>query len=304
MNRTCLSALPGLVLAACQPAAQPNPSPVVLPPVAASTPAKPPAVPTFAAPDGVYVQVGVDAGPERSPVAWVRTVPRGVALSIGPLSGRAETASPGGVWRMRVVDPDETAMVTLRPPEQVGAPWRITVDDSPVAFEQRVGPLEARVRGQLLVGQRFVRLDQERLSPDAAVDDAYTHDVITVLEHGLVRLELPDGHGAACVVDALMPLVDEHGVPAPSPVPDVGQLGVVPYALPKLHENCDDLPPDDDAHGSDGVAYAFADAGGRVAGLLVASYMYAEIFVAPGLSRADLARMERAARTELEHQAE
>lgn len=304
MNRwTCV--LAASALAACQPATPPAPSaPVMLPPVEASPLPTPPAVTTFSPRDGVYVRLGTDAGASTF-VAWVRTTPRGVSVSVGPFSGHADAVSPGGVWRVRMSDGAEGANMTLRPPVDGTGPWRITTDDAPFAFEQHVGPLEARVRSRLLVGQRFVRLDQNRLSSDAGIDGAYTRDVITVLEHGLVRMELPDSHGAAgCVVDALMPLVGEDGVPVPSPLPATGDLGVVSYGMPKVREDCDDLSPDAGTHGDDGAARFFADVNGRVAGVLVLSYMYAEIFATPGLSATDLARIRRAARAEMERQAE
>jgi hypothetical protein len=44
---------------------------------------------------------------------------------------------------------------------------------------------------------RFVRLDQNKLGPAGPVDDALTRDTITLLEHGLVRMDLPDTHGCA-----------------------------------------------------------------------------------------------------------
>jgi hypothetical protein len=53
------------------------------------------------------------------------------------------------------------------------------------------------VRSHLAPGMRFVRLDQNKLGPAGPVDDALTRDTITLLEHGLVRMDLPDTHGCA-----------------------------------------------------------------------------------------------------------
>jgi hypothetical protein len=226
-------------------------------------------------------------------------------VSIGPFTGTAHDALPGGGWRLRMTNAgDDEGFVTLRRPAREGAPWRIAAESAPVAYEQRVGPLEARVRATLLEGQRFVRIDERRLAPGAAVDTAFTRDVITVLDHGLVRVELPDGRGAACVVDALLPAVDDHGAPVPSPLPSPGSLGIVTYGLGQMGHDCDEFDPDAPAHGSDGGARVFASADGRVSGVLVIGYMYAELFVTPSVTRSDLARMGQATRDESGHQAE
>ena len=228
-----------------------------------------------------------------------------MTLSIGPFTGTARDALPGGGWRLRMTDGgDDEGFVTLRPPAREGAPWRIAAESAPVAYEQRVGPLEARVRATLLQGQRFVRIDERRLAPGAAVDTAFTRDVLTVLDHGLVRMELPDGHGAACVVDALLPAVDDHGAPVPSPLPSAGSLGIVTYSLGKMGHDCDEFDADSPARGSDGGARVFASAGGHVPGVLVIGYMYAELFVAPSVTRVDLEQMARATRDESGRQAE
>ncbi|HEY8089980.1 MAG TPA: hypothetical protein VIF09_19095, partial [Polyangiaceae bacterium] len=236
MNPTVSRALLGVAFVACHGPAPPIAGRVSLPAVAAGTqPPSPAAVLTFASADGVYVLVGSDAGVSQL-VAWVRTMPRGISAAIGPFRGHSEVSSPGGLWPMRVANGSDGAAVTLRPPDRDGAPWRITADDLPVAYEQRIGPLEARVRARLFVGQRFVRLDRQRFEPDASIETALAHDVITVLERGLVRIELPDGPGLSCGIDALMPLVGENGVPLPSPLPPAGDLGVVDYAMPKVSQ--------------------------------------------------------------------
>jgi hypothetical protein len=98
-------------------------------------------------------------------------------------------------------------------------------------------------------------------------------------------------------------MTTEAGAPVASPLPAAGALGVVRYAMPKVG-GCDDLDPDARSHGADGNAFFFATRDGRIPGLLMVSYMYAELFVAPDCTRGDLAMMARAAKEAMEQQAE
>src|SRR6185312_709937 len=97
---------------------------------------------------------------------------------------------------------------------------------------------------------------------------------------------------------------DEQGVPLAAPLPAQGALGVVRYLMPKVKEDCDDLDPDAPAHGVDGGALFFVSRDGRIPGLLMQGYMYAEFFVAPDCTRGDVATMMHAAQEALEQQAE
>jgi hypothetical protein len=250
------------------------------------------------------VITGVDAGVGR-PSAWVRTLTAGVSLAFGPFVATA-TGAPGPAGlRATITDDGETHALTLTPPAQASAPWRIIFDGISIGYEQHVGELEARVREHLIEGQRFTRIDQRNLSSTGPIDAAKTNDVIIVLPHGLVRTELPDTPRAApCFVDALVPMASEAGAPLPSPLPAPGALGVVRYAMSKVKESCDAVDPDAQANGNDGGAFFFATRDGRIPGLLMASYMYAELFVAPDCTRGDLAMMARAAKESLEQQAE
>jgi hypothetical protein len=277
-------------------------------PDSASAPVLPapsqPGAPTFAPLDGLYLLTGGNTRSAHS-IAWARATPHGVTVSIGPFTGTAHDALPGGGWRLHLANGgDDGGFVTLRPPAREGGSWHIAAASAPVTYEQRVGPLEARMRATLLQGQRFVRIDERRLAPGAAVDTAFTRDVVTVLDHGLVRVELPDGRGAACVVDALLPAVDDHGAPVPSPLPAAGSPGVVTYSLGKMGHDCGEFDPDAPAHGLDGGVRVFASTDGHIPGLLVIGYMYAELFVSPSVTRSDLAQMGKAARDESGHQAE
>lgn len=247
---------------------------------------------------------GGDAGAGQ-PAAWVRTLTKGVSIGIGPfVTTAAGTPGPGGL-RTTVTDDRETHVMTLSPPVQPGAPWRIGFDGVSLGYEQHVEPLEAIVRERLVVGQRFTRIDQQNLSATGPLDAAKTHDVLTVLPRGLVRTELPDTPRAAgCFVDALVPMYSEQGVPLAAPLPAPGALGVVRYMMPKVKEDCDDVDPDAPAHGVDGGAFFFVSRDGRIPGLLMEGYMYAEFFVASDCTRGDVATMMRAAQEALEHQAE
>jgi len=293
-----------LLVAACTPQA-----PVTRSAIATAARSSRPAsqaapAPTFAPWDGLYVITGADAGVGQ-PTAWVRTLTTGVSLAFGPFVATASGAPGPTGLRATIADDGETHALTLAPPAQAGAPWRIVFDGTPIGYEQHVGELEARVREHLIEGQRFRRIDQRNLSDTGPIDAAKTNDVLIVLPHGLVRTELPDSpRSAPCFVDALVPMTTEAGAPLASPLPAPGALGVVRYTMPKVKESCDEVDPDAQAHGNDGGAFFFATRDGRIPGLLMASYMYAELFVAPDCTRGDLATMTRAAQDALEHQAE
>lgn len=291
------------VVVACAPPAQPvgavAPAPHPAESAAAGAPA--PAL-AFAPWDGVYL---LRSGESSHAFAWMRTLGSGVSFAIGPFVARSTAATPDGGRRLRVVDGDRTYGLALRPPGRDGLPWSVSIDGETIRYEQHVGPLEAPVRARLVEGARFVRLDQRNLGPAGPLEDALTRDVITVLPRGLVRMELPDSHGAAsCAIDALMPTLDDDGKPLPSPLPPEGALGVVAYTMLKVDEGCSGRSLDADASGIDGGLRLFADRTGWIAGALVVGYMYSEVFVAPRVSRVDLERMRRAAQEEMEHQAE
>ncbi|HTQ47556.1 MAG TPA: hypothetical protein VMI75_32595 [Polyangiaceae bacterium] len=292
-----------LVFAACTPQAPATRSAMAT--AAPSSRAPPPAAPapTFASWDGLYVITDTDAGGRST--AWVRTLTTGVSLAFGPFVVTASgVPGPAGL-RTTITDDGGTHALTLAPPAQAGAPWRLVFDGASIGFELHVGELEARVREHLIEGQRFTRIDQSKLAATGPIDAAKTNDVLVVLPRGLVRVELPDSPRAApCFVDALVPMTTDAGAPFASPLPAAGALGVVRYAMPKVTGNCADVDPDAQAHGNDGGAFFFATRDGRVPGLLMAGYMYAELFVAPDCTRGDLATMTRAAQEALERQAE
>jgi hypothetical protein len=258
--------------------------------------------PTFASWDGLYVLIGAGAGHST---ALVRTLTTGVSFAFGPFIVKASDAPGPTGLRATITEEGETHALTLAPPAQAGATWRIVFEGDPMGYEQHVGELEASVREHLVEGQRFTRIDPRNLSPTGPMAAAMTNDVLVVLPRGLVRTELPDSpRSAPCFVDALVPLMTDAGAPLASPLPAAGALGVVRYSMSKVKEDCDAVDPDAEAHGNDGGVSFFATRGGRIPGLLMASYMYAELFVAPDCTRGDLATMGRAAQEALERQAE
>jgi hypothetical protein len=294
--------------AACTPAAPPKGTPATAAPTASALPAasgaspRPAPGPTFAPWDGAYVITGADAGVGH-PMAWVRTLSSGVSLAIGTFATTA-AGTPGPAGLRATITDDEKHPLTLTPPAREGAPWRIVFDGESIGYEQHVEPLEAVVRGRLVAGQRFTRIDQRNLSATGPLDAAKTHDVLVILPRGIVRTELPDSPGAApCFIDALVPMTSEQGVPLAAPLPAPGALGIVRYGIAEV-SSCEDANPDATAHGNDGGAFFFATRDGRIPGLLMASYMYAELFVAPDCTRGDVAMMIRVAREALEQQAE
>lgn len=305
MNRTLLTIV-AVASAACTPATPAKPSSLPAPTASAAAAVQPPTSapgPTFAPWDGVYVITGADAGAGQL-TAWVRTLSTGVSLGFGPfVATAAGTPGPAGL-RAMVGDDSEKHPLTLTPPAQRDAPWRIVFDGVSIGYEQHVEPLEALVRQRLVVGQRFTRIDQRNLSATGPLDAARTNDVLVVLPHGIVRTELPDSpHATPCFIDALVPMTTEQGVPLASPLPAPGALGVVRYGMSEV-STCEDVNPDAPAHGNDGGAFLFATREGRIPGLLMAGYMFAEVFVAPDCTRGDVAMMMRAAQDALEHQAE
>jgi hypothetical protein len=88
------------------------------------------------------------------------------------------------------------------------------------------------------------------------------------------------------------------------PLPPEGAIGIVYSTLYKVAERCSDVVPDADARGVDGGLRMFAARDGRVLGVMLVGYMFAELFVAPGVTWADLDRMRSATNAEVGHQAE
>jgi hypothetical protein len=262
---------------------------------------EPPAL-TFSPWDGVYFRLPGGAPGSDSP-ALVRTLPHGVSIVVGHDGTTSTTATSGGGWAFQMTEGKETYALLLKRPEHEGLPWHLGVDGMNVDYEQRVGALEALVQSHLVVGERFVRLDRNKLGPAGPLEDALTGDAITIMEHGLVRTELPDGHGI-CTIDVLIPAFDPGNKPLPSPLPADGALGSVSYMMVKLDPGCRGRPLDGATRGLDGGLRFFADRTGSIVGVLSIGYMYSEIFVGPHVSRVDLERMGRAGQDELENQAE
>jgi hypothetical protein len=296
-----LAAIMGCGPGATAPRADPR-VPAVTPPASTDAPLARPAL-SFSPWDGVYVPVSIGGAGSNAPAWLVRTLTRGVSIVVGHDAISSTAPTSGGGWKFEMTEGKQTYALALDPPGRDGLPWRVVVDGTNLEYEQRVGALEARVRSRLVVGARFVRLDRKKLGPAGPLDEALTHDAITVMEHGLVRTELPDSRGG-CDVDVLIPALDDANRPQASALPPEGALGSVTYILGKIDEGCRGRALDAEAHGIGGGVRFFADAAGAIAGALVIGTMDSELLVAPPISRVDLERMSRATQDNLEHRAE
>ncbi len=250
-------------------------SPLPRPPVVAATSA----ALSFSPWDGVYLPKRRDGT-----FTWVRTRAEGISMWGGvDAEFKANTRTRDGGWILQILGSEDT--LTLVPPLGGGA-WRMTrqsIDETP-PDDQRVEPLEARVRARLAVGDRFVRWDRRRLARAA-------HDVITILERGRARTELLDGpKGEPCIIDAMGPALLENRDPRPMPLPDEGSLGVVYWKLYRTAAECPEPYPDPDHLGEDGEMRMFADREGRVVGIVLA-YAPGEVFVAPNVTQTDVDAM-------------
>ena len=222
--------------------------------------------------DGVYI-------PERreAKMMSVRTRASGVSMSLASdLQATTSTRTPDGGWRFDLTVDNERSSLTLTP----GEPWRAVFRPPDMVFTQHIEPLEARVRARLTVGARFTRIEQ---------DKHLTHDTITFFEHAITRSEMPDSpRSGSCFIDVLGIALDRHGAPLPAPLPKEGSLGVVNMTLYQLGQGCPEPRGDPEISGQDGRLVILADREGRVVGVAIISYMYAEPFIAADVAQREL----------------
>ncbi len=244
----------------------------------------------FAPWDGIYV-----SKQREDAFLWVRTRASGISAWAGAnLSFATTTRTPEGGWQFQITDGSDHGTLTLAPPASDGAAWRATLQPTGITYEQRVEPLEARVRAQLAVGARFVRVKDEALDDGGSLD-ATTRDVITILPRGRTRAELPDSpRSASCFVDALGPVMEGHGQTRAMPLPEEGSLGVVYANLNELGRGCSEQDGDPEVSGVDGSLFFFAYRDGRTVAVMLIGYMDAKIFLAPRTTRADVDALKRA----------
>ena len=277
-------------------------APVVsLPTVAAAVhdAAAPESSRTFAPWDGVYVVRGGDPGKTPEP-AFVRTLSHGVALTLNNTRVRSEGRPSEGPVAFHLAEDGRTYTLTLSPPPRDGEPWALGLTMGPpppnpqgadTSWQQRVSEADRRMRDKLLVGAQFRRVDEHALESDAGLSTGLTHDTLTVLPHGLVRMDMPDSRFQVCVVDLLVPLVDRPN----------SEPGIVRYAMAKVEEDCDDKALDGPEHGGDGAAFFFTHADGEATAVYCVAYMSAELFVGPKATRAEFEALLEAANRDLEN---
>jgi hypothetical protein len=240
---------------------------------------------------------------------------------------------PGGAWLLSTLVPDrakrvakvtlgargdgwsvlpgirDEASVSLARPAKDGDPWRLVFPEG--SAPQRLDPDTVSLAARLSKGLRLVRLDERRATPSARIEDLYTKDAIDVQDGLFTRLEIESHDEVSCNFDVLVPvLFHERGEkPSPRRVPAIApEIRAVKYLLAKTQAPCPGaFDPDGDYEstelGKDAMV-TFYVRRGEPLGAVVVSYMYAGLFVAPGVTRADVAAMGRVADAARGEQAE
>jgi hypothetical protein len=223
-------------------------------------------------------------------IAKVTLEPRGEGWSVRPGASGDATAS-------------------LRRPAHDGEPWNLSFAEGSVP--QRPDPESTRLAARLSRGLRLVRLDERHRPGAARVEDAYTKDAIEVLDGMFTRLEIERHEEVDCYLDVLLPLLIHERGTRPSPPREEGLLSdmhSVKYMLLKTGRHCPDaFERDGDYEGPElgqdaGVTFFLREA--EPLGAVIVSYMYAGLFVAPGIGWSDVTAMSKVARAALSEQAE
>jgi hypothetical protein len=198
----------------------------------------------------------------------------------------------------------------LERPAHEGDAWHL-VFDGEASVPQRLDPASRLLSERLSRGLRLVCLDDHGSSPPERVEDAYTKDALEVQDGLFTRLEIARHDDVSCYFDLLVPLlVRERGEPKEPPPRRSGQDGITPvrYALLKTQEPCPDAFDHDGAYESEELgkdaAVTFFVRGDEPLGAVVESYMYAGLFVAPGVTKRDVVAMGRVAAEARGRQAE
>jgi hypothetical protein len=207
-----------------------------------------------------------------------------VAFTAASLALARRSDGPG--WRM----------------ERTGAPPKDD-DDTPQlrgTLDQIADPFLGRVLGRLRAGAVFHKLDKEGHP---------TFDVITVSEGLHVKLDLGDPK-PHCSTGLLVADPTANGAKVPSFTPEQPKPNQVGERLfmfldRRGDDACTPLGPERETSFSMGGAVRmFADADGTPVGAMLVGYMYAELFVADGRTRADVERLLPALDEEVSKQAE
>jgi hypothetical protein len=154
-------------------------------------------------------------------------------------------------------------------------------------LDQIADPFLGRVFGRLRAGAVFHRLDKEGHP---------TFDVITVSEGLHVKIDLGDPK-PHCSTGVLLADPTQNGAKVPSFTPEQPEATKVGERLfvfldRRGDDECTALGPERTTSFSmGGGVRMFADADGTPVGAMLIGYMYAELFVADGRTRADVERL-------------
>jgi hypothetical protein len=179
-----------------------------------------------------------------------------------------------------------------------GPGWRLDRNGPPVAdddetpqlrstLDQIADPFIGRIFRRLRAGAVFHRLDR---------DGHPTRDVLDVSEGLHAKLELADPK-PRCSTGVLLadPTWNSSRVPSFTPAqPEANQFGERTFLFldRRGDTDCTPLGPErTTSFGMGGGVRLFADAEGKPVGALLIGYMYAELFVADGRTRADVERL-------------
>jgi len=228
----------------------------------------------------------------------------GKAWLMGPFGAMASTFEAQGD---RVALPGAGLVLARR---SDGPGWRLDRSGPPVAdddetpqlrgtLNQIADPFIARIFHRLREGAVFHRLDR---------DGQPTRDVLTVSEGLHAKLEFADPK-PRCATGVLLadPTWNSSRVPSFTPAqPEANKFGERTFLfLDRRGDDCTPLGPErTTSFGMGGGVRLFADADGKPVGALVIGYMYAELFVADGRTRAEVERLLPALQEEVSRAAE
>jgi len=216
----------------------------------------------------------------------------GKAWLLGPFGA---LASAFEVQKDRVALPGVALVLTRR---SDGPGWRLGRSGAPVAdddetpqlrgtLDQIADPFVGRIFHRLRAGAVFHKIDR---------DGHPTLDVLTISEGLHAKLELADPK-RQCSTGVLLadPTWNASRVPSFTPAqPQANQFGERMFLFldRRGDDDCTPLGPElTTKFGMGGGVRLFADADGTPVGALLIGYMYAELFVADGRTRADIERL-------------
>ena len=236
--------------------------------------------------EGSYLEPTTKAQPAQIVVGG------GKAWLTGPFGALASAFEAKGD---RVALPGAALILTRR---SDGPGWRLDRSGPPVAH----GDEAPRLRGALdqiadpFIGRIFRRLRAGAVFHKRDQDGHPTLDVLTVSEGLHAKLELHEPK-PQCSTGVLLadPTWNSSRVPSLTPTqPQANQFGERTFLFLDRRGDTDCTPVGPELTtelGMGGGVRLFADADGTPVGALLIGYMYAELFVADGRTRADVERL-------------